>query len=1342
MLKPNETVQAFSERLITKTEFEKILENILNGDSTRLFHVHGSLKSFIAAGLRSKLPEKPIVVTVASVFFDQFRNDLLEFYPDLLIYDEQPSRTLYELCHNPNRIVLTSIPFALTKTISKKDALTKVIKLSVNEEISYDACLSQLREAGFIQKEFVEHEGEFAVRGGIVDVFSYGETKPVRIEFMCDTIIALRFFDVSMQLSSTQIQSVSIIPLFLLSENETGSTILEYLKADTLFITEFDPDGESQAKEVEQACKRFININFWNTHVDSTDVLFRTLNFKSSPTKSYHADFATLAEDLDAYRIAYFVLPTQKDFDEDIRFIQKNHPISSEVHWIKGNIFEGFYLQEDRIAVLSKYEIAGKLHYRSAKGGRAKRRQISLREMRGMSVGDYLVHDDHGIGRFLGLEKIKVAESTQECVVLEYYGGQKLFVGVQHIHLLSKYASADASTSLSKLGTTKWTNDKLKAKKKLKDIARKLILLYAKRTTLKSPILNEGMLQKEFEASFIFDETPDQLSAIKAIYKNLESGYPMDRLVCGDAGFGKTEIAMRAACRAVESQTQVAILAPTTILAHQHFKTFKQRFANFPINIQVISRFINKKTLRTIIQGVNEGKVDIVIGTHRMLTGSLTFKQLSLLVIDEEQRFGVETKEKLREMFPTVHTLMLSATPIPRTLQLSLVGARELSIISTPPKNRQVIETRVFEFSENILNDAISFELRRQGQVFFLHNRIGSIDDIFNLLKKLFPTARIGTAHGQMPTESIEDVMLDFIEREIDILISTTIIGLGVDISNANTIIINRADMFGLSELYQLRGRVGRSDRKAFCYLITPPEKYLTQHALARLSAVESLNELGSGFNIALHDLDLRGAGDIFGSEQSGFVTQFGFETYHKILNDAVNELKLTEFTNLFTETNNGIQKIPSLTHTCDILVFFDALIPNYYVESQRERFNLYARFAKVKSRLDVYAIEEELKDRFGEIPKETNNLIFLTELKLIGSELLFSRIEITQKHICISLPHFQTFYQSESFNSILEALKSEKLAPYSPKLRNTTKFAIIAPALITGAFAERVRFSSYLIFLCLFSIFVYAPIAHWTWHPEGFLFKLGVLDFAGGTVVHISAGCAALASAIFLKARVKNGNGNHEPANIPYVILGTGLLWFGWFGFNAGSSFGANMLSVNAFATTNTASASAALAWIFFDSLKGKKASTLGLCIGAVVGLVAITPAAGFVSISSSIFIGTFSSIVSNWVTEFRTKKTLIDDTLDVFPCHGVGGIMGMLFTGVFASTAINSAVVEQGLAFGETNLFLKHLTALLFIILYAFIVSYLMLKITDIISPLRVTIDEEKEGLDKSQHGESIAS
>jgi len=1042
-----------------------------NAPSISASSVYGSLAPILTALMFETL-QRPVLLVCNEERVDLFENDLRQIAGTKAICDfvSEPSHTLATLAAEPQKITIASTIELQKKVLPKKEALEKQVQLHENEPFGYETLISFLQETGFDQKDFVESEGDFSVRGSVVDVFSFGAASPVRIEFFGDEPESIRFFDINSQLSKENIPSISIVSNLIAGEDaETECvSLLDYLPPNTLIVLDGydtlqfeDSDaGVLEESQIRADLETFQQVRFHQLSPADID-------FASAVIPKFNSNFALFSQHIrQAVTNEYDIVvatKSKKELQELVEFISvapfeqfemdsKNSPVPDELllNSLHQNLYEGFHF-EDTI-LYTESDVFGKLHSHK-QHRRRKHRKISLRELRALKVGDYIVHEDYGIGVFMGMEKTKVGGSEQECVLVEYEKGDKLFVNIQNLHLLSKYSSAEGKIpTLSKLGSNKWQANKEKIKKRLKDIARNLIAIYAKRKMTKGfACKQDSVWQREFEAAFIFDETPDQMSAIEAIKADMEAVAPMDRLVCGDAGFGKTEVAMRAAFKAVESGKQVAVLVPTTILAHQHFNTFKLRFQNFPMRVEVLSRFVPKKSQKAVISEIAAGKVDIVVGTHRIVSKDVKFNDLGLLIIDEEQHFGVAAKEKLREDFPSVDTLVMSATPIPRTLQFSMMGARDLSIISTPPKNRQPVETIIHEFDAEMIKQAIGRETGRGGQVFFLHNRINSIAEMYELVKKLFPRARVGVAHGQMPTKELESVMLDFIQKELDVLVSTAIVGSGLDISNANTIIINRADMFGLSDLYQLRGRVGRSDKKAFSYLFTPPLSTLKQDALQRLAVIEAYTELGSGFSVAMRDLDIRGAGNLLGAEQSGFIFDLGFDVYQKILEEAVLELKSTEFQNIFAESER-LKLQPK--KPCEVIFFFDALIPAYYVESASERFALYEKLSKASSYEALDQLGAELNDRFGKMPEECQSLFDVGILRILGTELELQRIEISETKIAIFLPEGENkaFYEGKKFEVILASVQSDWLAKFSPQFRNEKKLKIIL------SFAENMK--------------------------------------------------------------------------------------------------------------------------------------------------------------------------------------------------------------------------------------------------------------------------------------------
>lgn len=1018
--------------------------------------LHGSLSSFVIAEIFNR-ESTPMLLVCNDEDIERYENDLpiLLGKKTLIDFTAEPALALSALLSGEKKLILSTPAELCRKVLPKTLSQTRKLTLKQGETIGYTRLEEFLVQNGFTRKEFIEEEGDYAIRGSIVDVFSFDAIDPVRIEFFGDEVDSIRTVDIASQLSKEKISETELVANLAQSASESES-LLDYLRPESLVITDntadYGADVESpdffKKDEITRKLEAFRQVEIQKIGKGEID-------FASRSQQKFNSNFSefgkAIRRDVARGLSVVFAATSQKEAKEIIEFLEVETEKDTEqeidtkelvLNTVAENFYEGFVFEG--ISLYTESDVFGKLHSRKRHKKR-KRRQISLRELRALKVGDYIVHEDYGIGVFMGMERIETGNAEQEAVLIQYDKGDKLYVNVQNLHLLSKYSSAEgAKPTLSKLGSEKWNAQKEKIKKRLKDIARNLIQLYAKRKSTQGFAHKpDSIWQREFEASFIFEETPDQLAAIEAVKQDMMAESPMDRLICGDAGFGKTEVAMRAAFKAVESGKQVAVLVPTTILAHQHFNSFKLRFQNFPVRIEVLSRFLSPKEAKRIAADIKAGQVDIVIGTHRLISKDIEFKDLGLFIIDEEQHFGVAAKEKLREQFPTVDTLILTATPIPRTLQFSMMGARDLSIISTPPKNRQPIETIVHEYDEDLLQEAITRELGRGGQVFILNNRINSLDAMFDTVKRLVPKARVAIAHGQMPTKELEQVMLDFLQKELNVLICTTIIESGLDISNVNTIIINRADMFGLSDLYQLRGRVGRSDRKAYCYLFTPPPSTLTQDALQRLATIEEFTELGSGFNVALRDLDIRGAGNLLGAEQSGFVYDLGFDLYQKILEEAVAEIKSTEFQTLFkeTETPKEVGAKP-----CEVTFFFNALIPSFYVESASERFALYEKLSKATTHEAIEHFKNELEDRFGKLPDDVKNLIAVARLRIDATKLSLSRIEIAEKKCVFIFPdgdYNKSFYQSETFGNILDAIQSTEMKKYQPIFKNEKRLKL-----------------------------------------------------------------------------------------------------------------------------------------------------------------------------------------------------------------------------------------------------------------------------------------------------------
>ena len=948
--------------------------------------------------------------------------------------------------------IIVSYPEALfEKVVTKKDLERNTLKLSVSESVSLDFVNEILFEYNFNRVDFVTEPGDFSVRGGIIDVFSFSNDEPFRIEFFGDEIDSIRTFDVETQLSKEKLRKASIMSNV---ENKTlqekRESFLQYIASNTviflknkdLLIGKLDKlfsRAESAFSELSKELNHakpidlFCNGSFIQNQLSNFRVAsFETYTSGDSPiidfiTKaqpSFNKQFDLLIENLNEYHTKGF---TNYIFCANEQQAQRFHDIfedaKKEVHYqtVVFPLYKGFIDLEEKIVCYTDHQIFERYHKFRLKNGYAKKQSITLKELNNLDIGDYVTHIDHGIGKFGGLQKIDVEGKNQEAIKLIYGDRDILYVSIHSLHKISKFNGKDGKApKIYKLGSGAWKKIKQKTKKRVKEIAYNLIKLYAKRKMQKGLAFGpDTHIQHELEASFIYEDTPDQYTATQDVKTDMEKEQPMDRLVCGDVGFGKTEIAIRAAFKAVDNGKQVAILVPTTILAFQHYKTFTKRLEKFPVRIDYLNRFRTTKQRNEAIEGVNDGSIDIIIGTHQLTNKKIKFKDLGLLIIDEEQKFGVAVKDKLKTIKENVDTLTLTATPIPRTLQFSLMAARDLSVISTPPPNRHPIDTQVIRFSEEMIRDAITYEISRGGQVFFIHNRIENIKEVAGLLQRLVPDANIGIGHGQMEGKKLESLMLGFMNNEFDVLVSTTIVESGLDVTNANTIFINNANNFGLSDLHQMRGRVGRSNKKAFCYFITPPYHMMTDDARKRIEALELFSDLGSGINIAMKDLEIRGAGDLLGGEQSGFINDIGFDTYQKILSEAIEELKENEFKELYTTEEN---KPKEFIKEVQIDTDFEILFPDNYINSITERLNLYNELSTLKTDEELQQYEQRLIDRFGELPIQAVDLLDSVRLKWFAKQLGLEKIVLKQKRmIGYFISNQQSeFYQTKAFTSVL----------------------------------------------------------------------------------------------------------------------------------------------------------------------------------------------------------------------------------------------------------------------------------------------------------------------------------
>ena len=924
------------------------------------------------------------------------------------------------LDHKEGQLIVVTYPSALEEGIPDAGKIKEsLLKLSVGDEISHDDIVKSLFESGFERVDFVGEPGQFAIRGAIVDIFSYSYNDPFRVSFFGDEIDTINIFDCNTQLSKEKVQTAEIYPDIVASEEEGESMmqITDMLPADTLIW--LDSSDMYRNKGFFPAMERFRKIYM---ELPLSRQNEDAIKFNIAPQPVFNKNFELLTEDIrkrleEGYRVRIYG-EKQSQLERLQSILSQNGGIMPEFI-PKKNIHNGFIDHENKVCCYSDHEIFDRFHRVSIRRTVEKSEQLTINDLTSFAIGDYIVHIDYGVGIFGGLVRMKDDKGRMhEVVKLMYRDNDVVFVSVHALHKISRYKSKDSEPpKIHKLGSKVWQNLKASTKSKVKDIAKDLIQLYAKRKSARGFAFSaDTFMQQELESSFMYEDTPDQEKAVQAVKRDMEDDCPMDRLVCGDVGFGKTEVAVRAAFKAVADSKQVAVLVPTTILALQHFNTFRNRLKDFPCNIDYVSRLRTAKEISDIQKRLKAGTLDIVIGTHKLIGKGFEFKDLGLLIIDEEQKFGVSAKEKLRQLKASVDTLTLTATPIPRTLQFSLLGARDLSIISTPPPNRIPVQTEIMLFDHDEIKKIIRYELNRGGQIFFLHNRVEELQSIHDILHRLVPDMKICVAHGQMEAKVLENKILDFMAGDYDMLLCTTIIENGLDVPNANTIIINQAQNIGLSDLHQLRGRVGRSNRRAFCYLIVPPLLSITEDARRRLKAIESFSDLGSGFNIAMQDLDIRGAGNLLGAEQSGFITDMGFETYQKILAEAMEELGVE--TGL---TPKNVKE--SYVSDCTIETDQLALIPDSYIDMTAEKIRIYKELDSMTSDKELDNLRIRLEDRFGKMPEELQRLFDIVRIRQLGIKLGFEKIIIKNGVMIaffISNPLSQ-YYRSDKFAKILE---------------------------------------------------------------------------------------------------------------------------------------------------------------------------------------------------------------------------------------------------------------------------------------------------------------------------------
>jgi len=967
-------------------------------------------------------------------------------------------------------LVIVTYPESLAEKVAKGEEIKeRFINIKKGQFLDSKHLIETLHKEGFQRVDYVYEPGQYAVRGSIVDVFSFSSEYPFRIDFFGNEIDSLRTFEVDSQLSKEQVEEITIAPNFD-SNIKAGISLAEFLPTETFLICE---DPEWINLRVEEICQQEMSeqlikseegdltalnkivdyevfkekMDKFNTIIISDKSLenqvtkYSSIQFNTTPQPKWHKNFDLISEDFRNYVSNGYTLHILSDSPKQLDRIEaifEDRGENFKLVRIPKAIHAGFVDIDTKNCYFTDHEIFDRYHKYNLKSERARSGKIalSIKELMEFMPGDYIVHVDHGIAKFGGLIQMPMKDAknpdgtpkTQEMVKLVYDNNDLLFVSIHSLDKLSKYRSKDAEPPrLTRLGSGAWSKLKDKTKAKMKDMARELILLYAARKDEEGfQFSPDSQMQHEMEASFIYEDTPDQLKATQDVKKDMESKKPMDRLVCGDVGFGKTEVAIRAALKACNDCKQVAVLVPTTVLAFQHFKTFSQRLVGFPVRVDYLTRARSEKQTKEILKDLSDGSINIIIGTHKLIGKNVKFNDLGLLIIDEEQKFGVKTKEALKHLRINVDTLTMTATPIPRTLQFSLMGARDLSIISTPPANRYPIQTEVHRDEDSIIKEAINFELSRNGQVFYINNKISQLPDIVARINKLVPDARVAFAHGQMETEIVEKLIMDFADYEYDVLVCTTIIEAGLDIPNANTIIINQAQNYGLSELHQLRGRVGRTNKKAFCYLLTPSYSLLTQDARRRLQAIENFSGLGSGIHLAMQDLDIRGAGNLLGGEQSGFITELGYEAYQKILKQAVKELKTTEFAKLYQEER---EKSETITEDCAIETDLDICFGEEYVPDSSERIALYQELDNLTKESEVEAYKTRLVDRFGKIPEQGEELIRVVALRQLGRELGFEKIYIKDNKMrCVFISNNQAYFESKIFERVLNFFSEHTL--------------------------------------------------------------------------------------------------------------------------------------------------------------------------------------------------------------------------------------------------------------------------------------------------------------------------
>lgn len=1057
-------------------------------DSFAVKGLHGSSRALLAASLYNNEPHNYMYILNDLESAGYFYHDITQilgsqnalFYPSAYKraakYGQIDSaneilrtEVLSKLHSQSTPAIIVTYPDALSeKTVSGEVMTKNTLKIAIGDKLDFGFVSEVLDSYGFSYEDYVYEPGQYAVRGSIIDVFSFSNELPYRIDFFGDEVETIRSFEVESQLSKEMLSSISIVPE--LGKNKTrNSTLFDMLPTDcivgiedlkwiesrieSIYHDELSIDLSNEElvvaeltskSEFIKALKPFKKLRFDSKMLDTADA---TISFETSPQPLFQKNFDLISDSLKHYidnGYQLYILSDSTKQQDRLRDIFEDRGDNIPFVAINKTLHEGFADETLKICLFTDHQIFNRFHKYSLKSDRARSGKIAftLKELNQLQQGDFVVHYDHGVGQFAGLVRLRIGESVQEVIKLTYLNNDAVFVSIHSLHKISKYKGKEGEPpKLNKLGSGAWEKTKTKAKSKIKDIARDLIKLYAQRQQEKGfAFSKDTYLQNELEASFMYEDTPDQLKTTIEIKQDMESEHPMDRLVCGDVGFGKTEIAMRAAFKAATDQKQTAVLVPTTVLATQHYRTFKKRLSDFPVKVDYLSRARSAKEQKQILADLKEGKIDIIIGTHRLVGKDIAFNDLGLLIIDEEQKFGVSTKEKLKQLKTNIDTLTMTATPIPRTLQFSLMGSRDFSTINTPPPNRYPVQTEVHTFDLEVIKEAINYEVSRNGQVFIVNNRIQNIYEMEALLKREIKDIRIAVGHGQMDPKKLEGVVNDFLNHEHDIFLATTIIESGIDMPNVNTIIIINAQNFGLSDLHQLRGRVGRSNRKAFCYLMAPPLYTLSTDSRRRLQAIENFSDLGSGMHIAMQDLDIRGAGNMLGAEQSGFITDLGYETYQKILTEAVQELRKDEFADLHRQQQE-IKAENDDSFVDDVVVESDLelMFPVTYIPNDAERVGIYRELDSLETETDIFNFTKQLEDRFGKIPQQGKELIRIVRLrrvaKSLGIEKLF--LKASQMTLFLLSDDNSPYYQSDAFSKLLNYVQKY---PRDCKLREVKK--------------------------------------------------------------------------------------------------------------------------------------------------------------------------------------------------------------------------------------------------------------------------------------------------------------